>query len=1182
MKNWRKVYDEAILKLAEKIVQGKASMKPDYYLTGTSNHVYRAEFRVDNKLQYTCKVKLNATHNQVESANCTCGVRHCAHTASLLLALEKQGKLQVYSGDNKETYPVLCDWDRETYFFDLPKLYQSLPFDEEDWLEALQDVETTDFELQEIGIKDGVLEGVVARNAWDLYFSKINFRISPTKVEYIRRERKKSWSQEQTLACVLIMEYILAENPNPAISTDADGFFNAFKTFDKLTKPTNVNLVFDPEFYFGDEGVYLRVRIRELDKKRKGILIKDFPKFFQAYYEQESYQLTTVRSLDFAKQRLSSRDERLLTFLAEEKRYEVNIMDRWDRSKGSEVFLGSSRIERTLELIDHIEVEKTSYQLRDGTLDLKARYQYVTNGEVKLELDLGKHLITEQYIYIFNTSKRQNYLERCKVGIKQATFLRLLSENADVEGHMEQLVSPQQFSQLEKVLERLKVMGQEVNGPELKLPVNETAPQITYYLDVDADNFICQVEATYDGQTYPLMLNKYGQIKGAALEKRDAVAETAALSLVHDNFTYDEQNSRFMLAREQENTVYLLQELLPDMEKLGTIEGTKAFKRVRIFRQPKFEVGIRVENGLLSFTMGSDSLSPDELADIFKQYVPRKTFYKLKSGAFVEFDESEKTLQSLMETMETLGVSAKEFTAGKLHLPLYRALYLDAKLQERDDLVIDQDQQLQDFITKISAFNQADLPLPDGLKATLRPYQLEGYHWLATLASGDLGGILADDMGLGKTVQLITLLLAAKDQKISAVAEGQTLIITPAALLYNWQNEFEKFAPSLKIGVVAGTKAQRRAQMAQAQDYDVLLTTYDLLKRDVDLYEACHFRYQVIDEAQHIKNKNTQAAKAVKNIQAVSRFALTGTPIENQLSELWSIFDYTMAGYLFSYPKFRQEFETPIVTDQNEEVQAQLVKMIQPFVLRRRKEEVLKDLPEKIEEPYYAKMGTKQAKLYQALVTELKVQLGQLSEDEFKRDKLAILAQLTKIRQLCCDPNLLYADYQGESAKTLACLSLIESAIDGGHRILLFSQFTSMLEVLEKHLTERKIAYYKITGQTSKAKRVQLVDEFNHGEVPVFLISLKAGGTGLNLTGADMVIHYDPWWNAAAQNQATDRAHRIGQTNKVMVYKLIVKDSLEEKIMDMQAKKAKLADDILSGKGLQDATITREELLEII
>ena len=367
-----------------------------------------------------------------------------------------------------------------------------------------------------------------------------------------------------------------------------------------------------------------------------------------------------------------------------------------------------------------------------------------------------------------------------------------------------------------------------------------------------------------------------------------------------------------------------------------------------------------------------------------------------------------------------------------------------------------------------------------------------------------------------------------------------------------------------------------------SKEGEILITSYDLLKRDAEVYQKFVFAIQVIDEAQYIKNPSTQAAKGVKKITAAFKLALTGTPIENRLSELWSIFDYLMPGFLYTYQKFREEIELPIAVNQDANKMERLQRMIRPFILRRLKGDVLKDLPEKIEENVFARLDGEQMQLYDAYATRMKEMLSQQNEKEFHKGRMQILSELTKLRQLCCDPGLLLEDYHGESAKTDMCMELIVNAVGAGHKILLFSQFTSMLDRLTERLKKEGIDYYLLTGSVNKEKRMQMVESFNNDDVPVFCISLKAGGTGLNLTSADIVIHYDPWWNVAVQNQATDRAHRIGQKHVVTVYKLVAEGTIEEKIIDIQERKKKLAEQVLEGEGMDSASFTKEEILELL
>lgn len=412
-----------------------------------------------------------------------------------------------------------------------------------------------------------------------------------------------------------------------------------------------------------------------------------------------------------------------------------------------------------------------------------------------------------------------------------------------------------------------------------------------------------------------------------------------------------------------------------------------------------------------------------------------------------------------------------------------------------------------------------------------------------------------------------------------------SLVVSPTSLTLNWQNEAKKFAQELKTLVIRGTLSERKRQIEEIDKYDLVITSYDLLKRDIELYlkKDYQFRYVIADEAQYLKNSNTQNAKSIKKIKADTRYALTGTPIENSLAELWSIFDFIMPGYLFTYKKFKAMYETPIVKDENQEVMEKLRMLIEPFILRRNKKEVLTELPDKTITVLNNEMGEEQRNIYLTYLAQAKQELAEEIENNgYERSQIQILAALTRLRQICCHPSLFIEDYQEGSSKLEQCMEVIEDAVNSGHKILLFSGYTSMLEIMKKELKQRGIKYSKLTGSTKADERIQLVDEFNENpEIKVFLISLKAGGTGLNLTGADMVIHYDPWWNLSTENQATDRAYRIGQKNNVQVYKLITKNSIEEKIYELQQKKAELIDNMLSTKTSFLNKLSKDEIMNL-
>ena len=536
-------------------------------------------------------------------------------------------------------------------------------------------------------------------------------------------------------------------------------------------------------------------------------------------------------------------------------------------------------------------------------------------------------------------------------------------------------------------------------------------------------------------------------------------------------------------------------------------------------------------------------------------------------------------LDDLQKLAENLDVSEEDLIKGNVQLPKYRSLYVDSLLEDHDRIAADRDRNFKQLIRSFSTVKDADIEPSEELKEIMRPYQLYGFRWLSTLAQAGFGGILADEMGLGKTVQM----LAFMEQQKRGGESRPSLVVCPASLVYNWKEEAQRFTPELSVELLAGSQQARKPvleKMAGEDHADLYVTSYDTLKRDITSYKDTEFADVVLDEAQFIKNRSTAAAKAVKVLSAANRFALTGTPIENRLSELWSIFDFLMPGFLYTAPEFSSRYEVPIMKQHDEEATQKLADMTSPFILRRRKADVLKDLPEKLEETQSQAMEEDQRKLYDAQVVRTKELLS--GSEPSQEDKLRILAEITRLRQLCCDPSLLFSDYEGSSTKRLACKELVQRAIEEGHRMLIFSQFTSMLDLLAKDLEKEGIGFYTLTGATPKAERLRLVNEFNSGDVPVFLISLRAGGTGLNLTGADLVVHYDPWWNLAVQDQATDRAHRIGQTRDVTVIKLIASDTIEERILKLQDTKRDLADAVLGAGGKSLMSLSKDELMSLI
>lgn len=716
---------------------------------------------------------------------------------------------------------------------------------------------------------------------------------------------------------------------------------------------------------------------------------------------------------------------------------------------------------------------------------------------------------------------------------------------------------------------------------ELLDPYLPDDPELEIYLDAPEEGVItARVLCCYGSEKVPLLDTDAASAPPSSL-RRNKLEELRSRLVIQKYFQSYRPDSGTMILRGDDDAVYrFITDGMAELHAIGTVYVSDSLNRMGAAPAPKVSVGVRLETGLLDLDFDLGGLDPAELIRVLDSYRRHKKYHRLRSGQFLTLEGS--ALEGLAQIAEGLELSDQELLSGHARTPAYRALYLDRVLRESENMEFHRDSYFKSLVKNMKSAADSDFDVPASLSGVLRNYQKTGHRWLKTMEQYGFGGILADDMGLGKTLQVISLLLDAREQGNVL----PSLVVCPTSLIINWEREIRRFAPALTVLMVLGNAEQRAEAIRKISGYDVVITSYDLLKRDIPQYDHKEFRYQILDEAQYIKNHTTQNARAVKAVRSRQRFALTGTPIENRLSELWSIFDYLMPGFLFSYSRFRERFEVPIVKNGDPGALERLSRMTGPFILRRLKKEVLKELPDKTETVLYATMEEEQRQVYLANAALAREKLSEdISSKKAgggEKNKMAVLAMLTRLRQICCDPALCYENYGGGSAKLESCMELLTEAVAAGHKVLLFSQFTSMLAILEERLKKEGLRFFTLQGSTSKEKRAAMVDSFNTDGTDVFLISLKAGGTGLNLTGADVVIHYDPWWNLSAQNQATDRAHRIGQKNSVQVYKLIAKDTIEEKIQQLQESKKELADAVIrQGDGII-TSLTSEQLLDML
>ena len=563
-------------------------------------------------------------------------------------------------------------------------------------------------------------------------------------------------------------------------------------------------------------------------------------------------------------------------------------------------------------------------------------------------------------------------------------------------------------------------------------------------------------------------------------------------------------------------------------------------------------------NGYMSMKLNIEGVDSNEYREIFSSYKNNNRLYRMKNGAYL--DLKDKNLEQAFKLIDILNIY-NDF--DNMKIPNNKAIYLEKLIEDEDLSFVNGSKYVSNVVKKFDKVKSKNYEIPKDLNATLRDYQVSGFEFFKTLSDYQFGGILADEMGLGKTIQTIAFLLSNKDKK--------SIVITPTALIYNWKNELEKFAPTLKVGLLHAAKSEREKILDNIDNYDVILTTYTTYKNDIDKYKNINFDYCIIDEAQNIKNPDAIITKAIKNVNAKVKFALTGTPIENNLMELWSIFDFIMPGYLYNKSKFKSIFVN------NDKNIIELKNLIKPFILRRTKKEVITELPDKIEQKIIIDLEKEHKRAYKGYVNLITRKIK-----ENNQDNITVFSYLTKLRQLCLSPELMVKNYQGKNSKLDVLINIINDSSD--EKILVFSQFTKVLEVIGKRLNEENISYSYLDGKTSAKDRVKLVEEFNTNNNKVFLISLKAGGTGLNLTSANIVVHFDPWWNPAVEDQASDRAHRIGQKNVVNVIKLIAKGTAEERVINLQETKKELIEDVINGNLDNSSTLknlSKDDIIDL-
>lgn len=771
----------------------------------------------------------------------------------------------------------------------------------------------------------------------------------------------------------------------------------------------------------------------------------------------------------------------------------------------------------------------------------------------------------EKYEYIM----KNEYIYRCDEEFTEATkdLMHALSEKGE-----ELIINNSDMGVF--CCNVLSVIGNYmvINADGCDLAKFEPVPlSAKLYLDMPSKESASASLKFHYGETE---IDAFNELSRADIQ-RDFKREFATRAVVEKYLGKYDLGKKLLYVNGEEKIYSLLSDGIREISAFAQVYTTDSLKRITIKKPPAVSVGLRLSGSLLEVSFDSGEFPQGELINLLESYKQRKKYHRLNDSTFINLENS--SFEGFADLVEGLDIHKDDIVKGTVNVHKYRALYVDNIIRNSELLRSERDNGFKAMLREIKNVDDTDIQPPKELESVLRHYQEKGFRWLKIMSRYGFGGILADDMGLGKTLEAIAFLQSIKDE---AETKMPSIVICPASLVLNWESEIMRFTPRLRPLSIIGSASQRAALSQQIAQFDVVLTSYELLKRDVELYKGIKFDCEILDEAQFIKNFNTQNARTVKCIDALNHFALTGTPVENSLAELWSVFDFLMPGYLYSHHKFKALYEFPIMKSGDEKAGARLRQLTSPFILRRLKSSVLKELPAKTETVLYTNLEGEQKKLYAAAIEKIKSELNtKFKEFDSMNNKIIVLSMLTRLRQICCDPSLYFDDYSGTSAKLDLCMELLESSTGSGHKVLLFSQFTSMLSIIGEHLTKAGISYYVLRGATSKEERARLINCFNTDGTQVFLISLRAGGTGINLTAADIVIHYDPWWNVSAQNQATDRAHRIGQLNSVQVYKLIAKNTVEEKIIRLQEDKQKLAESVIT-EG--DGVISKMSAQEIL
>jgi len=899
--------------------------------------------------------------------------------------------------------------------------------------------------------------------------------------------------------------------------------------------------------------------------------IRDINQFLVSLYNRVPIKYGKEFVFDIKRQCFSYEDKRLIKFI-----YNIKNMAEHDRNfkRHQDKLIDG----KTLTIPDimfkeflHI-IKKNRIYLGDGFFyrileseiiedDMPIPFSLLNKKDsIVLEASNGlpEALTQNEDVFLYGTTIYIPSIEQCE---RLSPYLNIFNATSKISfnKNQENKILKELIPSIQKITTDL-TLSKEIRNKVIIGPVN-----FRFYFDKDKEISLL-FKVSYEGHEF----NYFEEYTDKVIY-RDTNKEHEVLGIIR-SLGFEEVDGKLYFFRDDADVFKFFKYEIEKLQRYGEVFYSERFKGIKDIKKSDFKGDVRKGKfNYFEFEFNISNISEYEVSKILRSFRDNLKYYKLENGEFLDLEDA--NLKEALTLIDNL-LLEDELLNNSIQVPMNKGAYLEDYLEDKELRFIESCDEIKELKGRLKNIKDKFFELPFGLQANLREYQKNGYNWFRTLDYLAFGGILGDEMGLGKTIQAITLLLSKPDSK--------TLIIAPTSLIYNWKNEFKKFAPSMKIGISNGIKEEREVLIKNYKDYDVILTTYNLLRRDAELYDM-EFDYCILDEAQNIKNQASLSAKSVKEIKSRVRFALTGTPIENSLMELWSIFDFIMPGYLYDEKKFVTRYHRRL--EEGPEILEELNRLVKPFILRRYKKNVIKELPDKIEKRLLVPLSDEQKVVYETYANYVKDLIQKKVEDfEFSKSKIEILSYITKLRQICLDPSVTMDNYVGTSGKIDALIELLEQSIEEGHKILVFSQFTSVLKNIGNILKEKSFLFSYLDGKVSSINRMKMVDEFNNGEIPIFLVSLKAGGTGLNLTSADIVIHFDPWWNPAVEDQATDRAHRIGQKNVVEVIKLISSGTIEEKIVELQDSKRELINKILGDDlsvGAFINTLREDEILNL-